>query len=192
MNFVHIADMHFDATFSGLENKKGIGDLRRLEQREAFKKMIDYIKENQIEFLFISGDLYEQEYIRKSTIEYINQLFKEIPNTNIYISPGNHDPYLQNSFYNKFSWSENVHIFTDKINKYETPEVDIYGYGFTDFYCKNSNIEEIEIKDPEKINILVVHGSIDGGQDENREYNPLSYRKLKESKFEYVALRTYT
>ena len=78
MKFIHIADMHFDSPFVNLSDKDGLGDFRRLEQRKTFKKVIEYIKENKIEYLFISGDLYEHNYIRKSTIEYINNLFKEI------------------------------------------------------------------------------------------------------------------
>ena len=57
MKFVHIADMHFDSAFFNLSDKDIMGDLRRLEQRRVFKKIIDYIKENNIEYLFISGDL---------------------------------------------------------------------------------------------------------------------------------------
>ena len=87
MKFIHIADMHFDSPFVNLSDKDGLGDLRRLEQRKALKKVIEYIKENKIKYLFISGDLYEQKYIKKSTIEYINNLFKEIPETKIFISP---------------------------------------------------------------------------------------------------------
>ena len=105
MKFVHIADMHFDSPFVNLSNKENLGEIRRLDQRKAFKKVIEYIKENNIEFLFIAGDLYEQKYIRKSTIEYINNLFMQIPNTKIYITPGNHDPFIKNSYYNDFSWS---------------------------------------------------------------------------------------
>ena len=71
MKFIHIANMHFDKPFTILE-KNGLTEKRRLEQRNAFNKMITYIKENNIEYLFIAGDLYEHEYIRKSTIEYIN------------------------------------------------------------------------------------------------------------------------
>ena len=85
MKFVHIADMHFDSPFVNLSEKDIMGDLRRLEQRKVFKKIIEYIKENNIEYLFIAGDLYEHKYIRKSTIEYINNLFKEIENTKIFI-----------------------------------------------------------------------------------------------------------
>ena len=96
MKFVHIADTHFDRPFVNLSDKESLGDIRRLEQRKAFKKAIEYIKENNVEFLFISGDLYENEYVKRTTIEYINDLFKEIPNTKIFIAPGNHDPYIKN------------------------------------------------------------------------------------------------
>ena len=99
MKFVHIADIHFDSPFINLSDRENLGDMKRLEQRKVFKKVIDYIKENQIKYFFIAGDLYEQQYIRKSTIEYINQLFTEIPNTHIFISPGNHDPFIKNSYH---------------------------------------------------------------------------------------------
>ena len=188
MKFVHIADMHFDSPFVNLSDKEGLGDLRRLQQRKVLKKAIEYIKENNIKYLFISGDLYEQKYIKKSTIEYINNLFKEIPETKIFISPGNHDPYTKNSYYNKFYWSENVKIFTSKIERIECEDINIYGYGFDDFYCKDSGIENINLDNKDKLNILVIHGTLDGGTIENSEYNPLSSRILKEKGFDYVAL----
>lgn len=188
MKFIHMADMHFDAPFTVLNTRGNLGEKRRLEQREAFKKIINYIKENNIEYLFISGDLYENEYIRKTTIEYINNLFKEIPNTKIYIAPGNHDPYILNSMYRKFEWNENVKIFKEQIEIVENEDVDIYGFGFNDFYCRSSEIENIHIKNKNKINILITHGSLDGGYDDNREYNPLNKNKLKQLGFDYIAL----
>lgn len=188
MKFVHIADMHFDSPFVNLSDRDSMGDLRRLEQRKVFKKIIEYIKNNNIEYFFISGDLYEHKYIKQSTIEYINKLFKEIPNTKIYIAPGNHDPYLKNSYYTKFNWNENVKIFSDKIEKIENENVNIYGYGFTDFYCENSGIENIEINDKEKLNILVIHGALDSSNVEDREYNPMKKNTLKSKGFDYVAL----
>ena len=67
MKFVHVADMHFDTTFESL--KDNLGEKRRLDQRETFNKMIEYIKTNKIPYLFISGDLYEEKYIRETTIQ---------------------------------------------------------------------------------------------------------------------------
>ncbi len=187
MKFVHIADMHFDSPFVNLSDKDVLGDLRRLEQRKVFKKVIEYIKQNNIEYLFISGDLYEHKYVKLSTIEYINNLFKEIPNTQIFISPGNHDPYIKNSYYNKFSWSENVTIFSPEIEKIECEDINIYGYGFGDFYCTDSGIESLVLDDINKINILVIHGTLDGASIEEKQYNSLTKKMLQEKQFDYIA-----
>ena len=65
MKFIHIADMHFDSPFVNLSDKDGLWYFRRLEQRKTFKKVIEYIKEKDIKYLFIAGDLYEQKYIKK-------------------------------------------------------------------------------------------------------------------------------
>jgi DNA repair protein SbcD/Mre11 len=188
MRFIHMADIHFDSPFTVLASRNNLANIRRLEQREAFKKAIEYIKVEKIPFLFISGDLYEQEYIRESTIEYINNLFKTIPETRIFISPGNHDPFLSNSFYNTFNWNKNVTIFNSEIKIIETEEADIYGFGFTDFYCENSRIEEIKLKNKNKINILITHGALDASKTLDMQYNPLNSNKLKEIGFDYIAL----
>ena len=180
MKFVHIADMHFDSPFINLSEKGMLGDLRRLEQRKVFKKIIEYIKENVVEYLFISGDLYENKYVRQTTIEYINNLFKEIPNTKIFIAPGNHDPFIKDSYYNKFEWNKNVKIFRSKIEKVETEEANIYGFGFDDFYCTECGIESLTILEKDKPNILVIHGTLDGANIEEKQYNSISKKTLEE------------
>ena len=188
MKFVHIADMHFDTSFTTLTNKANLGDVRRLDQRKAFNKVIDYIKENEIPYLFIAGDFYEHEYIRLSTIEYINNLFTEIPDTQIFIAPGNHDPYIKDSFYNKFYWNENVHIFDAELSVFEQEDVDVYGYGFDDFYYTNCDLENAEIENKDKINILVAHGTLNASNTLEKEYNPISEKMLEDKGFDYVAL----
>jgi len=140
MKFIHMADMHFDAPFVTLAGKGNLATERRLEQRNVMKQIVEYIKQNNIPYLFIAGDLYEQEYIKKATIEYINNLFKEIPDTKIFITPGNHDPNI---------------IFTNKIERIECDGVDIYGYGFNDFQMERPK-QDIEIKDKNKINYFLL------------------------------------
>lgn len=188
MRFVHMSDIHFDSPFTILSNRKDLGIARRMEQRGVFRKAIEYISKEKIPYLFIAGDLYEQKYIRESTIEFINNLFKTIPYTKIFISPGNHDPFLQNSFYNTFNWNNNVTIFHDKLERIELEDIDIYGYGFSDFYCYNSGVEEIKIKNNDKINILVIHGALDSSKNIDVQYNPMSTSKLKDIGFDYIAL----
>ena len=49
-------------------------------------------------------------------------------------------------------------------------------------------MDEIKIENKEQINILVTHGSLNGGTLENMEYNPINKNKLKELGFDYVAI----
>ncbi len=190
MKFVHIADMHFDRPFINLSDREYFGDLKRLEQRKVFKNVIEYVKNNNIKYLFIAGDFYEHDYVKKTTIEYINNLFKEIPETKIFITPGNHDPFIKNSYYNKYIWNDNVKIFNSNIEKIETEEANIYGFGFNDFYCTNSGLESFEINqtDKSKLNILIIHGTVDGATLEEKEYNSMKSKVLNEKGFDYIAL----
>ena len=188
MRFIHIADMHFDTPFSFLGEKENLGDIRRIEQREALKKIIEYILEEKIPYLFISGDLYDQKYVKKTTIEYINSLFKTIPETKIFIAPGNHDPLLKNSYYNNFTWNDNVYIFNSEIGLYEFEDVDIYGFGFDDFYCNSFKVEDIKIKNKEKLNILILHGDIDASKIGENLYNPVTNYELSNLGFDYIAM----
>lgn len=188
MKFVHIADVHFDCPFSSLCVRDNLSDFRRLEQRNVFKKVINYIKENNIRFLFISGDLYENEYVKKSTIFYINSLFLEIPDTKIFISPGNHDPYIKNSYYAEFDFAPNVYIFKGNFECKELVDCNIYGMGFQDFYCKGVNYGGINVLKNDKPNIMIMHASLFGGTEENIEYNPVLEKRLEELGMDYIAL----
>lgn len=187
MKFVHLADMHFDAPFTVLSQKAGLGDLRRIEQRQVFKKIIDYIKQESIPYLFISGDLYEHQYVKQSTINYINECFKEIPETKVFISPGNHDPFLKNSYYNNFNWNSNVKIFGGTLEKCEDDTCCIYGYGFNNFENYGVNLDSINL-DVNKLNILVIHGSLDTSKTMEIQYNPIKSNTIKSKNFDYVAL----
>ena len=184
MNFVHIGDVHFDVAFSTISSRANFGEERRLEQRKGFKKAIEYVKEHDVQYLFISGDLYEADNIRKSTIDYINGLFKEISKTKIFIAPGNHDPKTKNSYYSIYNWAPNVTIFGSEVTKIEEPDVDIYGYGFEDFEMKDYQLNDIFVSNKQKNSILITHGDLYN----NTKYNPLSSDVIKAKGFDYAAI----
>ena len=190
MKFVHIADMHFDIPFTSLNTVEDLGEKRRLEQRNAFKKVIEYIKENNVEYLFIAGDLYEHDYVRESTIDYIAKLFSEIPNCKVFITPGNHDPYIKNSYYDTYEFGDNVFVFRNsRIEKYEDEKVNIYGMALTEFFMEESPLENLALPFSNKPNILVAHCDLNGAKDkEGFSYNPILESKLNSLGFDYGAL----
>lgn len=189
MKFVHIADMHFDIPFTSLNLKGDLGDIRRLDQRKIFKKIIEYIKENNVDYFFISGDFYEHDYTKKSTIDYINNCFEEIPDTKIFISPGNHDPFIVGSYYESYNFADNVYIFKGNIEKKKLKDINIYGMAFTSFYMDGIDLDTITKLDEDNPNILLIHCDLNGAKDENGfSYNNINETKLKALGFDYVAM----
>lgn len=182
MKFVHIADVHFDMPFTSARYSKKIVERRRLDARDVFYDTISFTKEYGAEMLFISGDLFEYRSVTSDTINFIISCLKRIPDVQIFIAPGNHDPLLPNSPYNTFEWPENVTIFTGEVGMFEYDDVVVYGLGFNDFEMDCSLINEIEV-DKSKTNILVTHGTLDGAM---YQYHDIKTADLK--KFDYVAL----
>ena len=183
MKFIHIADLHLDTPLVSLRNNRDLIKKRRTEQRQVFSDVINKIKVENIEYLFISGDLFEQKFVEKNTIDFLISSFELIPNTKIFISPGNHDPYIKSSPYQTFEWPENVTIFTGEVGMFSFEDINVYGIGFTDYEFSSDEISKIQIEDEDKINVLVVHGTLDGA---SKKYLDIKSKDLE--KFDYVAL----
>ena len=61
--------------------------------------------------------------------------------------------------------------------------------GFTDYYLNNCNINNLKIKNPEKINILIMHADLNASKESTSlKYNPVSENELSLLNFDYVAL----
>ena len=183
MKFVHIADVHFDMPMLSFKGNRELIKKRRIEQKQAFRDVIQFVKKEKVEFLFISGDLFEQKYVEKSTIEYIISNFGLISDTNIFIAPGNHDPLIKNSPYSTFDWPSNVTIFNSEYGMISFDDVDIYGIGFNDYEFSSNEIANTKIENEDKINILVTHGTLNGADG---KYHDIKEKDL--NKFDYVAL----
>ena len=183
MKFIHIADMHFDTPLLSLKNNRELIKKRRTEYKQVFRDVIQLCKKEEVELLFVSGDLFEHKFVQRGTIEFIISSFQLIPNTKIFIAPGNHDPYIKSSPYTTYEWPENVTIFTDKIGMFSVGNVNIYGIGFNNFEFMSDEISKIEMEDNNKINIFVAHGTLNGS---SKKYLDIKSKDVE--KFDYVAL----
>lgn len=183
MKFIHIADIHFDMPMISLKGNREFIKKRRSEQKQAFRDVIQCAKKEKVDCLFISGDLFEQKFVEKSTIEYIISNLQLIPEVSVFITPGNHDPYIKDSPYEKFEWPENVTIFRSEYGMISLDDVDVYGVGFENYEMDSDVINEIQIEDESKLNILITHATLNGA---THKYHDVKEKDLK--KFDYVAL----
>ncbi len=187
--FLHTADLHIDIPFSSLACLDGTAAERRVEHRLLIKKMIQKAEDEEVDAIFISGDLFEHEYVSRASILFLNECFSSVPHISIFISPGNHDPYVKNSYYCSYEWAENVYIFDTQVRGIYLDHLNVcvYGVGFNDFLMFDSKLKGFRVEDESKINILVTHGDLNnmsGGQG----YHRISSVDLESSGLDYIAL----
>lgn len=186
VKIVHCSDFHFDTPFREVGEKQS--KINKEEIKKVFKNIIEFCVQNTVDILLISGDVFDNYTVNRETIYFIENTLESLTYTKVFISPGNHDPYGNSSFYKLVNWPDNVHIFTGSLEKIELEEFNlcIYGAAFTSPYERESLLTNIET-DNNKINILVMHGEITSGSSHN-EYNPIKINDIEDSNMDYIAL----
>ena len=186
VKIVHTADLHFDTPFNEVDDKQRA--INKEELKEVFKNIINFCKEKQVDILLLAGDIFDNLTLSRETIHFIENVFNDIKETRVFISPGNHDPYNNKSFYKLIKWPENVYIFKEKLEKVYIKELEtnVWGAAFNEKYVRESLIKGFSQNNKE-INIMVIHGEISSSIDGN-EYNPITLKDIKESGMDYIAL----
>ncbi|MCI6188375.1 MAG: DNA repair exonuclease [Clostridium sp.] len=186
VKIVHTADLHFDTPFNEVDEKQRL--INKEELKEVFKNIINFCKEKYVDILLLAGDIFDNLTLSRETIYFIENVFNDIKETRVFISPGNHDPYDNNSFYKLIKWPENVHIFKGSLEKVYIEELktNVWGAAFNGKYVRKSILKGFSQND-EEINIMVIHGELSSSEEGN-EYNPITLSNIRESGMDYIAL----
>jgi len=171
-----------------------MGNQRRQSLRDVFQGIITRAVEWPADVLLIAGDLFEHDRVTRDTLAFLVNEFNRIPDTVIFIAPGNHDPCLPNSPYFTEAWPPNVHIFT-KPEWESRPacqgNVTVHGFGFDAPYITKNPFGQLWI--PEKrqseLHLAVAHGSERSHQPPDKEdYAPFSAKDVAVPGLDYLAL----
>ena len=175
MQIIHTADLHLDSRLeTNLDPVKA--KERKRELLLSFDNLINYAKNNNVEAILISGDLFDRPKISAKTREYILGIIEDAPMIQFLLIYGNHD-------FNMFQehpmgLPSNLHIFKDKWETISFKNVDITGISgegispaLYDNLCLNRS----------KKNIVMLHGDI-------TNLNSIPLSMLKERNIDYLAL----
>lgn len=187
VKFIHTGDVHIGMEFRKASFGSEFARKRRNEIKETFYNIVNRARDNNVHLLLISGDLFEDEYISIGELKEINNQFSKIIDTKVIIIAGNHDPIVgSKSNYSLISWASNVYIMDTHIDKisFEDINVDVYGLSWNKKEIKDKLLDEINIEDRNRINILLAHGDI----YQQSNYLPIDKNNLIEKGFDYVAL----
>ena len=184
MKLLHASDFHLDSPLSGLSPEKSA--LRRGELREIPARLAALARDEGVDLVLLSGDLFDGERVYPETVRALARALGEMA-VPVFISPGNHDYYHGKSSYAAFSWPDNVHIFTQPaLQAVELPGLGcvVHGCAFTAPHREDDPLSGFTAPDDGRLHLLCVHGEVGlaGG------YAPIAPQSLERSGAVYAAL----
>lgn len=176
---MHIADVHLGVK---PDAGKAWSERRAREIWDSFERVIETAGREKPAFLFITGDLFHAQPLKKELRE-VDALFRRIPGTKVVLLAGNHDYLRQKSYYLSYMWAENVYIFKrEEADCYDFPEenVAVYGLSYWHREIRERLYDALRPADERRINILLAHGG-DAG------HIPFSAGRILQNGFDYLA-----
>ena len=190
MKIVHCGDAHLGSEIRSLGH---LGAKRKMEIRQSFFRILEFCGEEKADILLISGDLFDQPTPDKELVSQVMEQMRKIPDTRIFIAPGNHDYICQDSCYLTADWPANVTIFqgTYECVSIEELQVNVFGAAFLganqEIPLLKKKEEAIGYVENHFLNLGVLHGDLVSSAS-GSTYNPVTVKQIENSGLDYLAL----
>lgn len=182
------ADVHLGSSFSSFPESEA--QSLRDAQEQSLANLCSYCQRQEIKLLFLAGDLFDHTNPDKALLRRTQQSFTLCPETEIYLVPGNHDPYFAGSFWDADGWPDNTHVAKEAGTCWQLPgrKLRIYSEPFVSQSASQSLITDLQPSlDPSFFNILLLHGDLVSDGSLSR-YNPISQNWLADSGLDLAIL----
>jgi len=195
VRFIHTSDIHLDTSFSGSGFPAWLGDRKREAIRGTFRRILEEARLQEVDFVLLAGDVFEQDRITSDTFEFLRQQLETLNPTHVFISPGNHDPFVKGSPYREEPWPANVHIF--KVEEFQSIEltslgIRVTGFGFAGACLEDHHFQRLPPLSRELFNIVLSHGSdvsrVPAGKT---RHGPFTIEEIAGKNIQYCALGHY-
>ena len=155
LKILHFADLHL-AGPPVCEGDRAPG----FDSREdTLRRIVDLALSLSVDALTVGGDLYEHEHATADTGTFIAAQFERLGSRRVIIAPGNHDPHVAGSLYERTAWPSNVEIFRDTRWRPISlaPDVQIWGIGHDRPELQENMLRRLHLG-PGGTNIALFHG----------------------------------
>lgn len=180
MKFMHMADCHIGQI---PEADRFYSKDRAYDIKDTFANAIKYCGENNIDLLLIAGDLFNRQPLI-SDLNEVNELFKTIPDTKIFIVAGENDCIRDTSSVPGYNFSDNVYYCYNDVPKvYELTNFNlcIHAFSMRSLESTKPIVDSLDVDFDGKTHILLTHGG-------ETNINPIDFNLLQDKNFTYCAL----
>ncbi|SDG98371.1 metallophosphoesterase family protein [Desulfosporosinus hippei] len=187
VRFIQCAGFRFDSpAWDGPERWAAA---RNQDLWQTFQALLSLCQAEKIELLFLTGNLFEQQYVRQETVERVAELLGKLEGTKVFITPGRRDPLTISSAYRLTVWPRNVHIFSSGIKSVKLPShnLTIYGAGWTAYHQEKSFLDDFTPINDTTLKIMLLHAVVDS-QGNSQGLIPIKQDQISASGVNYLAL----
>lgn len=193
VRFVHCGGFRFDSpAWEGPQAWRG---MREKDLWQTFESVLALCQTEEADFLFITGDLFDQDYTRKETVERVSRSLARLNGIEIFITPGELDPLVISSVYRYAEWPENVHVFGEGIRSIAIRDKNsmIYGSGWTTYHQERACVENLKVANESSdaqsavIRIMLLHAEVEAIIN-SENFIPLKKEEIAASGLTYMAL----
>ncbi|MDP4160921.1 MAG: hypothetical protein Q8911_14355, partial [Bacillota bacterium] len=188
MRFVHCGAFQIDSTL--WEGPEEWETFRNEDLWHTFEAVLNLCRTEKVDCLFISGDLFEQEYVRYETIKCVVKKLAQLEGTRIFIAPGKKDPLVSTSVYRLALWPDNVHIFSKGISsvKISTLNATIYGAGWTAYRQEVPFLDGFHTTNDGTYQLMLIHAAVNTIENQNTKFRTIMPEQIAASGLDYLAL----
>ncbi len=180
MRLIHTSDLHLDspltARLAPLKARE-----RKRELIASFREIIADAKRLDAFGIIISGDLFDSDAVGVRTLESVIGIIEDATPTVFFYLPGNHEKNRLTA--SGIALPENLKIFGEELSYYKIGNLTLAGCSKID----ESIPKKLKL-DPERKNILVLHGEL---SDKFAAPDKIGRRELSELPIDYIALGHY-
>ncbi len=184
MKFIHTADWQIGMKAVHVGEA---GDRVREQRIKSVSKIIDLATENTVDFILVSGDVFEDNAVDRFSVQRIADILSgaKIP---VYLIPGNHDPFVPGSVWEHPAWkvAGNIHVLTES-KPVEIPGGTLYPCPVVERYSRRDPTSWIKIVAGEGIRVGVAHGTVEGIHQDEPDH-PIARDAVKRGQLDYLAL----
>ena len=186
LTFIHAADFHLDSPFRSLSPDQAAE--RRQEQRQLLSRLAETVAERRADLLFLAGDLFDGQRARPETVQILYHTLEELE-TEVFLAPGNHDPWTAGSPYGRLTWPAHVHVFSaPSPERVVLPQLNavVYGSAFTSQSRTDGPLEGFRVSPEDRG--LARFGCFHGDLAAASKYGPVTAEQIAASGLDYLAL----
>lgn len=162
MKFLHTADWQIGARISHAGDR---APAIRAKRFEAAKEVVQVAKEEEVDFVLIAGDLFENHNVSDTIVHRTVRILGDLGPIPVYILPGNHDPLRPGGVWDRDSWStcgDHIHLLEGPASVEPVNAVELIPCPLTQKRSTVDPTAEIpsRVDGDDRIRIAVAHGAL--------------------------------